>query len=102
MAFTLVIVQRPRDEQGRMNQWVGFPEYAGVQSIKEAAGVYRVGQNAWIFNMKDALPEYASVISLAKDLGLQLHIFQLEDRSLASNVYSWPRSVELERFLAVS
>lgn len=102
MSFILAIVQRPPEDAPRAmrDAWIAFPEFAKVESLKSSDGVYRIGQNAWIFNSRKAIPEYGSVITQAHNYGLQLHIFHLDDKSLQSHIDSSPRSEDLEKFLS--
>ena len=97
MSFMLVIVQKKQDE---IANWMTFHAVAKLDNLKELAGVFCIDETAWIFDTRRALPEFGLVTHQANDLHIQLYVFQFDSETLRSHVASYPRSEQLEKFLA--
>lgn len=97
MSFILVIVQKKHDD---IANWMTFHAGAKLDNLKELAGVFCIGETAWIFDTRRTLPECGLVTHQANELHIQLYIFQFDSESIQSHMASYPRSEKLERFFA--
>lgn len=101
MSFMLVIVEIPDlNNHAEVSRWQSFRAYAGLERLRETAGVFCINETAWLFDTRKTLPEYALVVHKASEFHVQLFSFQLESESLQSHLVSSPRSEKLEAFLA--
>lgn len=95
MTYFLVIVQKP--EMEGLPAWLSFESEAKIEELKLAEGVFCIDDNAWIFDTRRALAEFALVTHQATKQRIQLHTFELGDDS--SHVGSCPPATRLVEFL---
>ena len=101
MPFIVVVARRPaRDKPAEMVDWEAFQVIAKLEHLKGLAGVFCLDEAAWIFDTRTALPDFGLVIHQAYDLHLQSYAFRLDRDSLRAHMASYPRSEQLEAFLA--
>ena len=100
MSFTLLIIPRPEEkEHQRSLEWGDF--HAKVGDLKSTAGIFCIGDNAWIFDTKKSLAAFRRVIDQAHQQGIQSYSFHLDSGLPLSLVASCShQSEKLEKFLA--
>ena len=101
MAFMLVIVPRPLGDRAEDHlTWGSFWTSMGAKTLSESEGVFSIGENAWIFDTRTALPLYGRVIHVAHKSQIQLHVFPIDAETVLAHGASYPKSEKLEEFLS--
>jgi hypothetical protein len=100
MAFMLVIT--PLSPQNRSDdvKWNSFWASGGLDKLSKSEGVFCLGETAWIFDTRTALPQYGRVVHAGDTAQVQLHVFPLDADAALAHGAAYPKSEKLEAFLS--
>jgi hypothetical protein len=101
MPYQLVVATMPDEGAPALafKNWGLFSGHAQTGTLKTTSGIFWMSANAWLFDMRRALPDLVRLQHRALEYDIPLTLLSLPDEMVRSVIVSYPHAAPLEAFL---